>query len=838
MAEKVYIEYRIFLLGESQVGKHSIINKINNLPCTQTIKEKKIYKKKKKSKSKENREEIYIIDSDNKFNRNLNNNSDENNTKKKASIIKLYNILKYKITLCPFYIKYADKYPLNYTPINDEDSDYEVELKYKLSFKNLKKNVKVNLFSEELKLEENFLKDYQILIKNLFIFVFDLSDFQTFENLIPYYITLNKKYSFQNEENNISCILIGNKSDKKIILTLEQQKLLDLFITEKKIPYYEISTRIYFSFNKFFENILLENLSQIDSSFSSNNFVENFKQIFENKSSFNKAERNFNEIKNDVPGPKYNINIYGFDSENERKNSLGNKKLRFKTKIFVNKQGPIFNRNKSEVNILKSISDNDKFKPHFSKDMKDCYNKINKGFSFSGSNGQLNFTIDRKEMRKKRNKEFKSSFDSNNISDLMNEFEKNFKNEKYFENVQKRKLEYQEKIINEKKKKLEKIVKIHQDNLERIKNEKILSRNNILENKKIMKSKSSPDIFEENDKKNEKEKKERYYNILYLNNKKHIKNLEKIEKKESYSPGPNSYDIRGDLLNINKGKTILGKRSNSIIGKLDIPFSTFKSSFEQILEKKSNLKRTYQERFPKIIIEPKINKNYIDEEIWKKWEKNKLMENNEKLKLFLDDRKDYYNRQKELYKQIKEEKEKRHKEIINYLNKKGHLIGNEINYNQIEEKSPSYSILGKHYIKERSDDDFEKDFNLDDNYENLFEKNKSLNPNYFIGKDNYPSYSFNKSQRFPKEKIEYYYNQKNSLFENGNFSLKDKEDFSKKEPYSYNDQRGNYFFNSNSPAPGQYKIKSQFDKLVEEGKEKNENKMKIMKKNHSYLNFS
>ena len=126
-------------------------------------------------------------------------------------------------------------------------------------------------------------------------------------------------------------------------------------------------------------------------------------------------------------------------------------------------------------------------------------------------------------MRKKRNKEFKSSFDSNNISDLMNEFEKNFKNEKYFENVQKRKLEYQEKIINEKKKKLEKIVKIHQDNLERIKNEKVLSRNNILENKKIIKSKSSPDIFEENDKKNEKEKKERYFNILYLNNKKHIK---------------------------------------------------------------------------------------------------------------------------------------------------------------------------------------------------------------------------------------------------------------------------------------------------------------------------
>ena len=52
MAEKVYIEYRIFLLGESQVGKHSIINKINNLPCTQTIKEKKIYKKKRNQNQK------------------------------------------------------------------------------------------------------------------------------------------------------------------------------------------------------------------------------------------------------------------------------------------------------------------------------------------------------------------------------------------------------------------------------------------------------------------------------------------------------------------------------------------------------------------------------------------------------------------------------------------------------------------------------------------------------------------------------------------------------------------------------------------------------------------
>ena len=97
--------------------------------------------------------------------------------------------------------------------------------------------------------------------------------------------------------------------------------------------------------------------------------------------------------------------------------------------------------------------------------MKDCYNKINKGFSFSGSNGQLNFTIDRKEMRKKRNKEFISSFNDKNVFDLMYDNEKNFHDEKYFEDIKKRRSEYQEKKINEKKQRLEKIIKINKDTL-------------------------------------------------------------------------------------------------------------------------------------------------------------------------------------------------------------------------------------------------------------------------------------------------------------------------------------------------------------------------------------
>ena len=50
MSQKIYFEYRIFLIGEPKVGKKSIINKINNLPCTQTIKYQKKKEKKKNSK--------------------------------------------------------------------------------------------------------------------------------------------------------------------------------------------------------------------------------------------------------------------------------------------------------------------------------------------------------------------------------------------------------------------------------------------------------------------------------------------------------------------------------------------------------------------------------------------------------------------------------------------------------------------------------------------------------------------------------------------------------------------------------------------------------------------
>ena len=850
MSEKIYFEYRIFVIGEPKVGKKSLINRINNLPCTQTINYEKKKEKNKNSKSKE-KFNIKINDNnlENKTKENNEEKNEENNEEKKEGkktnmIVKLFNILKFKITLIAYYIKPAIQLPIDYE-IDEEDSDYEIEINHKIILTDIKTSIKENLYSNELKIDEINLKDYQISIINLFIFVFDLSNYRSFEHIILYYNSLNKYFLFNNEEHNISCILIGNKLDKKIIFDQEQQNNLNTFIKKFSIPYYEISTRIFFPFDKTFEKILLNNLAQFESSFKKEHVIRYMKQIFENKSTFNKASKSTKDINDEFPGPKYNINIFGYDSEKEVNKALSNKKLRFKTKIFVNKIGPIINRNKSEVTVVKSVIDNEKFIPHFSND-KENYYKSNKGFSFTGpDNKNSNLILERKEMRKKRNKEFISSFNDKNVFDLMYDNEKNFHDEKYFEDIKKRRSEYQEKKINEKKQRLEKIIKINKDTLKKIEEQKEQEKekekdNTIDNNKKIIKSKSLPDILDDSIK-NEDFKKNRYYNIIYSNNKKHLKNLKKIVKTQSYSPGPNSYDTRGNLLNLNKGKTIVGKREYSFNNKNDVPFTNFKSTFDIIMEKQNNIKRSFHERFPVVTKEPILKEKYNDEKRWKKWELNKNKTKNIKFELFKKEREDFLNKHKELSKKIKEKKNEKIQKIKHYLQKKGQSIGSSydsINYNQIEEKSPSYSMIGRHYPKEKNDDDENEGMSNGNKETSLIEKNKTLYPNYFLGKDNFPSFSFTKSERFPQQKVEYYNTRISNLFENGKYSLRDKEDFSTKERYSFNEERGNYIIDNHFPGPGYYKIKSQFDKIIEEGKEKNDNRIRLMLKDNKYVNFS
>ena len=108
------------------------------------------------------------------------------------------------------------------------------------------------------------------------------------------------------------------------------------------------------------------------------------------------------------------------------------------------------------------------------------------------------------------------------------------------------------------------------------------------------------------------------------------------------------------------------------------------------------------------------------------------------------------------------------------------------------------------------------------------QKNEPL-PNFNYIKRRLPRVIFNKAERFPKQKNQY--EDSVLLFEDGIFLPNTHQDFICKEPMDSLSQRGEIISSANkrSPSPADYKIKSNFDKIVEEGEKisKIKNKIKI-----------
>ena len=98
-----------------------------------------------------------------------------------------------------------------------------------------------------------------------------------------------------------------------------------------------------------------------------------------------------------VPGPEYELNLYNFNSQEERNQFFSDKKSRFKTNIFINKRGPILHEDK----ITKNAPDKTNIKkPILNMNIKVClYNKPINGYSFGVIKGQLNLIQKRKYLR-------------------------------------------------------------------------------------------------------------------------------------------------------------------------------------------------------------------------------------------------------------------------------------------------------------------------------------------------------------------------------------------------------------------------------------------------------
>ena len=202
------------------------------------------------------------------------------------------------------------------------------------------------------------------------------------------------------------------------------------------------------------------------------------------------------------------------------------------------------------------------------------------------------------------------------------------------------------------------------------------------------------------------------------------------------------------------------------------------------------------------------------------------------MKIFLD-----YCRQKEIehgenMRKIEEQNDEIRKIRREILIKKGYSDPAEIksiNYSLVEESSPKYSMKGRSMPKTKVDNEEVGNLLLGQNLEMIeYIRNAQINrplPNINYVKPNYPSIIFNKAERFINSNKPYEGSM--DLFKDGIFAPKTQEDFRSKGTFPQNEKRGLVFQNSNSPSPCDYKIKSSFDIIAEEGKKISEIRKKI-----------
>ena len=908
--EKTYIECRAFILGEKNVGKKSFIFRILHLSSTSEIRnleneenynnkllklinkieeEEKFFKEseeQKKEKSKKSGNEssssgnISILknikkdetktitkmsDTSKYFSSNLNYEFKNFQNKIENSKIyhrppvpeypsKLFNIYKTKIIFKPYFISPAEDIPYDSIPKDDEDSDYEFEKENKITMKGIKNDIDKIMNIKKTIIEYEKINGYKMNVYYIFIFLYDMSDFLSYESIIKYYTYLKKKYNSLGEENFIFCV-VGNKNDKKIILNNEQNKIMNDFIFKNNLKQYEISTKPFFNFSKFFVELIKDNIGPLyEDLFKEKNFQKELSNIIESKSNFSKAIRTSFDPYIDNPGPEYDLNIYGFNSIKELKEALINKRTRFTRKIFINKKGPLIFKSKSTKDLLSVENNKDKNLLYISQG--GILNKPIVGFTFGTTKGKLNLIKSRKELCLERNKSLIESIEGDCTLNNKNLSVKS-RGEEYFKEVEKRKEKIKKERRIERNLKLDKIAKIHQNNLDRITSEKELD-NKIY---RMNKSSSGPLLFENELNENKKKQeinfnKQRYYDILYNKNKDYLDKFKsrriKIEKDRKRGDKERDNEIDKEKARQieeekekEKEKEKLRERklkfrrsidSDSLIRKnITIKegpsYPDLKDEFELIVEKnmkRNNINREFKPRFQEIIKE-KEQRPYNDQEIWKRWELNKEnIKEKGHLKIFLDYCKQKENEHNENMKKIEEQNEEIKKIRKEILIKKGYNDPSElktINYSLVEESSPKYSIKGRNYKNEEI-----RNVLLGQNMEMIeYIRNSQLNrplPNINYVKPNLPNVIFSRAERFTNYNKPY--EGSLDLFKDGIFAPKTQEDFLSKGTFSQKEKNGAISIKKdNSPSPCDYKIKSCFEIIAEEGKKISDIRRKI-----------
>ena len=842
MTDDEFFEIRVFLIGDLAVGKRSITQRFKKLNTTKTSEDRYFIQKDPrdaygigKKKNKKLQDQYNALSDMDKF-----------TIRKEFERIDLMtfskqiSINKYHITLNFFPISEAEKIDnFNQDQAKEEDEDYKFEQSYHISLKNVKKEIQTYLFKPA--------KNSMSTVENLFLFVFDLQDYSTFERLQIYYNQLEKYFQINS---NFLKALIGNKVDLKSHFKNEQRKHLDEFIKNNNFKYYEISTFMFFNFELFFENIFKDILSSIDEGFSNPNFLNRFHLLLSKRPNLSKAQRD-NFKPSNTPGPgEYKSDVYDYPKDKKvfRQTFSNGRNGRFVTNIFIDKQGPVFPIvNKEVLKNQKEKKKKEEMKnknqigfenwDSKKKDARDALETNIPGYSLGIKKGNYNFKQQRKEEAKNRERELENAILENTMT-LHIKKEPLFKQNKDFNLYEENKRENLKELVTRIKEKEDEGKDKRKDNLKLLED---------LQKQKIKEIQEKQDKYQKKYEEREKEL-NRTRSGLYHPRSKSSKIL-----KRAQTPVEKLYDVRTKY-DPNKGWTFGMKYDiNPNKNKDDPDFPHLLSDFDKITSnpKYAEIKYTAPRFKEPIKVKPhtaRLRDNYITDE--KREKIRKMGERNKILKSFLNDRQRDLERVLENKAMNEQEREQRIEELIRKLPRTGLDNGeyydyyiNDINYAQVEERSPNYTMKGRYQHGSI--------FDIADNYDavtnNIDEENLGTNgkpiqdegylnnlpvPQYNVVKPTNPSFSFSQANRFT-EKPKYQPSpniEQVEPFKNGEYAPKDQVSWLKTQSYMGTGKRKGQENVSYGPGPGYYKLKGFADIIVEEGAKVSKIRAEIIEK--------
>ena len=791
------LELRIYLIGEYNVGKKSIIKRFKLVNSSKTY---------EKSTKKSNDENENSNDNENENEnepdqKELTNEEKEFLHKEKLrqnlmNFTKIYQIGKKKLYLKFFACLESIPLDASYEPDYD-DKDYDFETNYRITLKPMKSE-----------LEKFILQKSNFNVDHFFLLVFDLKDFNSFEKLSIIFENINNHFGIQNYH----FALIGNKIDAKVNFSNEEKEKLNNFIKNYNFKYFEISTKMFYNFDGFFFNLL----EPVFTDFFESDFQQKINQILHEKKSFAKSER-AKEIINKNPAPNcYDPNVFEYPKNEEQFKIAFDKKTKFTNKIFINKIGPIINEKKrpnTEGNLPEFKHKKYENDPKKMLILTEKNKKINDaieiqcrkpGKSLAGiSNHNLHLFEKRRDLRNLNSQKFFENFDENltklNVilpkSIKINSKEKYQKNKNQFFNQKIKEIKKSEEI---KKQKQNENVKLN-ESIENNKKSKIMEKINFYDKKwKIL----------EKERQNSQEK---------------SRNLPNIKSTNYEEPIPKFYDIRTKF-DPKKGFSIQGKWHKQTKKKSEPELHMFLDDFEKILQK--NQKRKIfdtSERFYTPKIEEPGDPSFIYEKL-KKYEINK---NNYKLATKTD-----FNENRENFREkVLENKEILREKFENKINfaiqrnfeqtGENYLL-KQINYSQVEEKSPSFSLTGRNEDKIS----FFKKLENQKSLLNDLKQTYFIKPNIAAVRPKMPVFSFGKSstgraQTEPNETKDKNNNEINDdyvPFNEGNFTYEDHKSFNTKQDFMGKSEKKPMGTDNGVPGPGYYKIDGFADEIIKKAK--------------------